>query len=82
MRSSIRARAAAVAETYWLKGKPGRSIVTEQAVGEKIGAGSVRVVRELSQTNNVQAGEVLVAEKNDPEWEPVMRRVAAIVTTR
>lgn len=76
---SAKSRSAA-AETYRLKAQPGKPLVTGQAVGEKIGAGRVRVVRELRQINNVQAGEVLVAENTDPDWEPVMRRVAAIVT--
>lgn len=70
----------AAAESYRLKDQPGQPIVTGQAVGEKIGSGRVRVVRSLSQLNTVQAGEVLVAENTDPDWEPVMRRVAAIVT--
>jgi pyruvate,water dikinase len=70
----------AVAETYRLIGKPGEPLVTGQAVGEKIGEGRVRVVHELSALNTVQAGEVLVAVNTDPDWEPVMRRVAAIVT--
>lgn len=70
----------AAAELYRLKGKPGAPLVSGQAVGEKIGVGRVRVVRHLSELNQVQAGEVLVAENTDPDWEPVMRRVAAIVT--
>ena len=54
--------------------------MTGQAVGEKIGAGRVRVVRDVSALKTVEAGDVLVAEMTDPDWEPVMRRVAAIVT--
>ena len=70
----------AVAEVYRLKGKGGTPIVTGQAVGEKIGAGRVRVVREAGELQKVEAGDVLVARLTDPDWEPVMRRVAAIVT--
>ncbi|MBL8208370.1 MAG: phosphoenolpyruvate synthase [Blastocatellia bacterium] len=70
----------AVAETYHLQEKPGQILVTGQAVGEKIGVGRVRVVRALSELNQVQAGDILVAANTDPDWEPVMRRVAAIVT--
>lgn len=70
----------AAAELYRLKGKPGKPLVTGQAVGEKIGVGCVRVARHLSELHQMQAGEVLVAENTDPDWEPVMRRVAAIVT--
>jgi pyruvate,water dikinase len=55
-------------------------LITGQAVGEKIGTGRVRVVREAAELQEVKAGEVLVARLTDPDWEPVMRRVAAIVT--
>jgi len=54
--------------------------VVGQAVGEKIGAGRARVVSDVSKLQNVQAGEILIAQNTDPDWEPVMRRVAAIVT--
>lgn len=70
----------AVAEVYRLKGEHGLPLVKGQAVGEKIGAGCVRVVREAHELHKVQAGDVLVARLTDPDWEPVMRRVAAIVT--
>ncbi|HEX6730690.1 MAG TPA: phosphoenolpyruvate synthase [Pyrinomonadaceae bacterium] len=72
----------AVAEVYRLKGEHGLPLVKGQAVGEKIGAGRVRVVREAHELQKVQAGDVLVATLTDPDWEPVMRRVAAIVTDR
>jgi pyruvate,water dikinase len=68
------------AEVYRLTVKPGVPIVIGQAVGEKIAAGRVRVVRDIAALGEVKAGEVLVAERTDPDWEPVMRRVAAIVT--
>jgi pyruvate,water dikinase len=70
----------ATAERFHLTQAPGAALVTGQAVGEKIGVGRVRVVREVAALQTVQAGEVLVAENTDPDWEPVMRRVAAIVT--
>lgn len=70
----------AAAERYYLKGAPGAPLVTGQAVGEKVGVGRVRVVREIAGLSSVQPGEVLVAENTDPDWEPVMRKVAAIVT--
>jgi pyruvate, water dikinase len=70
----------AAASVYRLKGKPGKVLVSGQAVGEKIGAGPVRVVRDIAQLGSVRDGEVLVAQSTDPDWEPVMRRVAAIVT--
>jgi len=70
----------AVAEVYRLTGEHGLPFLTGQAVGERIGAGCVRVVREAHELQKVQAGDVLVARLTDPDWEPVMRRVAAIVT--
>ena len=72
----------AAAEMYRLTAAPGPPLVTGQAVGEKVGVGRVRVVRDVSALQTVQAGEVLVAEITDPDWEPVMRRVAAIVTDK
>jgi len=69
-----------VAEIYHLDSKHGPPLVTGQAVGEKIGVGRVRNVRETAQLQKVEAGDVLVARLTDPDWEPVMRRVAAIVT--
>jgi pyruvate,water dikinase len=73
-------RMQATAELYHLKVKPGPSIVVGQAVGEKIGSGRAHVVTDVSKLQEVQPGEVLVAQSTDPDWEPVMRRVAAIVT--
>jgi pyruvate, water dikinase len=70
----------AVADIYRLTGKPGEPLLKGQAVGEKIGTGIVRVVRNAGELSLVQSGEVLVAENTDPDWEPVMRKVSAIVT--
>ena len=73
---------AAVAEVYRLVEPPGAPIVKGQAVGKRIGTGHVRIVRDANALGTVQPGEVLVAQMTDPDWEPVMRRVAAIVTDR
>ena len=72
----------AVTEVYRLAGAPGGMLARGQAVGERIGTGRVRIVRNLKALQSVQAGEVLVAEMTDPDWEPVMRRVAGIVTDK
>ncbi|WP_206858751.1 phosphoenolpyruvate synthase [Lysobacter changpingensis] len=53
-----------------------------RAIGQKIGTGVARVVRSLADMNRVQPGDVLVADMTDPDWEPVMKRSAAIVTNR
>jgi len=76
---SAKSRTAA-AEVYHLAAKPGPALVTGQAVGEKISSGKVRVVRDVTGLSAVQPGDVLVSEKTDPDWEPVMKRTAAIVT--
>ncbi len=60
----------------------GDVIVTGRAIGQKIGAGPVRVVGDLSEMDKVQPGDVLVTDMTDPNWEPVMKRASAIVTNR
>jgi pyruvate, water dikinase len=57
-------------------------IVTGKAVGEKVGVGPARLVRERADLQQFRQGEVLVASMTDPDWEPVMKRAAAIVTDR
>jgi pyruvate, water dikinase len=70
----------AVAQIYRVTGEHGPPLVTGQAVGEKVGTGRVRIVCGVEELQKVEAGDVLVARLTDPDWEPVMRRVAAIVT--
>ncbi|QEY26052.1 phosphoenolpyruvate synthase [Neisseria zalophi] len=53
-----------------------------RAIGQKVGQGKVRLVTDASQMDTVQAGDVLVTDMTDPDWEPVMKRAAAIVTNR
>jgi pyruvate,water dikinase len=60
----------------------GEVIVEGRAIGHKIGSGTARVVRSIADMNRVQPGDVLVADMTDPDWEPVMKRAAAIVTNR
>jgi pyruvate,water dikinase len=75
-----RARATQI-ERFHLKAKS--TVLAEgRAIGQKIGAGTARVIRSLADMNRVQAGDVLVADMTDPDWEPVMKRAAAIVTNR
>ena len=58
------------------------AIVSGRAIGARIGAGPARVIRSVSEMARVQAGDVLVAEMTDPDWEPIMKRAAGIVTNR
>jgi len=68
-------------EHYRLKERS-RVLVSGRAIGQKIGAGPVRIVADASAMARVRAGDVLVTDMTDPNWEPVMKRAAAIVTNR
>ena len=66
---------------YKLKGQ-GAVLAEGRAIGQKIGTGPVRLVHNISEMDKVQAGDVLVTDMTDPNWEPVMKRASAIVTNR
>ena len=70
-----------VLEKYRLK-QYSKSLTHGRAIGQKIGAGQVRVVKDASEMDRVKAGDVLVTDMTDPNWEPVMKRASAIVTNR
>ncbi len=70
-----------VEHRYKLKGQ-GTVLAEGRAIGQKIGTGPVRLVTDVSQMDTVQAGDVLVTDMTDPNWEPVMKRASAIVTNR
>ena len=68
-------------ERYHLESR-GTVLVEGRSIGQRIGSGTARVVRSIAQMNEFQAGDVLVADMTDPDWEPIMKRAAAIVTNR
>ncbi|WP_208277985.1 phosphoenolpyruvate synthase [Massilia oculi] len=68
-------------QRFQLKGT-GTVLTHGRAIGQKIGAGPVRVITDPSEMERVQPGDVLVADMTDPNWEPVMKRASAIVTNR
>lgn len=68
-------------QRFRLKGS-GTVLASGRAIGQKIGAGPVRVIHDPSEMERVQPGDVLVADMTDPNWEPVMKRASAIVTNR
>ncbi len=70
-----------VMERYLLK-EQGNVLVEGRAIGQRIGAGAVRVINDVSEMDKVQPGDVLVSDMTDPDWEPVMKRASAIVTNR
>jgi pyruvate,water dikinase len=68
-------------QSFRLKGR-GRLLASGRAIGHKIGTGAVRVVAGPAQMSSVEKGDVLVTDMTDPNWEPVMKLAAAIVTNR
>lgn len=70
-----------VMERYLLKEK-GDVICEGRSIGQRIGAGTVRIVNSISEMDKVQDGDVLVSDMTDPDWEPVMKRASAIITNR
>ncbi len=79
---TVKSQAAGKAEyRYKLKGKS--AVLSEgRAIGQKVGTGPVRIVHNISEMDQVQAGDILVTDMTDPNWEPVMKRASAIVTNR
>jgi pyruvate,water dikinase len=67
---------------YRLKRRAKNALATGRAIGQKIGVGPVRIVKDASEMDRVAAGDVLVTDMTDPNWEPVMKKAAAIVTNR
>jgi pyruvate,water dikinase len=57
-------------------------LASGRAIGQKIGQGAVRLIKSAAEMDRVKAGDVLVTDMTDPDWEPVMKRAAAIVTNR
>lgn len=70
-----------VMERYQLKDQ-GQVLVEGRAIGHRIGAGMVKVIHNLSEMDRIQPGDVLVTDMTDPDWEPIMKKAAAIVTNR
>ncbi len=78
---TVQSRPGQVIERYHLKEK-GEVLATGRSIGHRIGAGKARVVESIRDMGHVQPGDVLITDMTDPDWEPVMKRAAAIVTNR
>src|SRR4051812_21864329 len=78
---TVKSRKRDVEERFALKGSS-RIVVTGRAIGHKIGSGTVRVVPDASHMSKVKEGDILVTDMTSPDWEPVMKQAAAIVTNR
>lgn len=70
-----------VMERYHLASR-GKVLIEGRAIGQRIGAGPVKIIHNISEMDQVQPGDVLVTDMTDPDWEPIMKRAAAIVTNR
>src|SRR5487761_2386613 len=78
---TVQSRAGRTIQRFSLKSRS-QILSTGRSIGQRIGAGPARVIQDVSEMARVQAGDVLVADMTDPDWEPVMKRAAAIVTNR
>ena len=78
---TVQSRAGRTIQRYALK-RRGRVLATGRSIGTRIGAGTARVITRAAEMARVQNGDVLIADMTDPDWEPVMKRAAAIVTNR
>ncbi len=78
---TVQSRSGNVIERYVLREKAA-VLTTGRSIGSRIGAGTARVVASIADMNRVQPGDVLITDMTDPDWEPIMKRAAAIVTNR
>ncbi|MCB1760433.1 MAG: phosphoenolpyruvate synthase [Gammaproteobacteria bacterium] len=78
---TVQSRSGNVIERYELK-RRGEVLTEGRSIGSRIGAGNAKVIMSLDDMDKVQPGDVLVTDMTDPDWEPIMKRAAAIVTNR
>ena len=78
---TVQSRSGRVIQRFALK-RRSTILATGRSIGQRIGAGPARVVRNAAEMARVQTGDVLIADMTDPDWEPVMKRASAIVTNR
>ncbi|HSP51738.1 MAG TPA: phosphoenolpyruvate synthase, partial [Cryobacterium sp.] len=79
---TVQSRATAVSQSRFKMHETGTVLVEGRAIGQRIGAGSVRILSSIDQMASFATGDVLVADMTDPDWEPIMKRASAIVTNR
>ncbi len=78
---TVQSRAGRTIQRFSLKSRS-KVLASGRSIGQRIGSGRARIIRRVSEMARVQAGDVLVADMTDPDWEPVMKRASAIVTNR
>jgi len=79
---TVKSRASSTVMERYLLRETGQVLCEGRAIGQRIGSGAVRVVESIADMEQVEAGDVLVTDMTDPDWEPVMKRASAIVTNR
>ncbi|TFC48887.1 phosphoenolpyruvate synthase [Cryobacterium sp. TMT1-21] len=79
---TVQSRASAVSMSRFKMHETGKVLVEGRAIGQRIGAGPVRILSSIDQMASFTTGDVLVADMTDPDWEPIMKRASAIVTNR
>jgi pyruvate, water dikinase len=78
---TVQSRTGRTMQRFSLQGKS-TILASGRSIGQRIGSGPCRIIRDVKEMARVQSGDVLVADMTDPDWEPVMKRAAAIVTNR
>ncbi len=78
---TVKSRTGQVMERFRLE-ETGDVLTEGRSIGQRIGQGKARVIKDLAQMHEVEAGDVLVTDMTDPDWEPIMKRASAIVTNR
>ncbi|MBT8080109.1 MAG: phosphoenolpyruvate synthase [Gammaproteobacteria bacterium] len=78
---TVQSRSGRTIQRFTLKARS-TILTTGRSIGQKIGSGTAKVIRNVAEMNRIQPGDVLVSDMTDPDWEPVMKRASAIVTNR
>jgi pyruvate,water dikinase len=78
---TVQSRAGRTIQRFTLKARS-TQLISGRSIGQRIGAGPARIIKDVKEMSRVRAGDVLVADMTDPDWEPVMKRASAIVTNR
>ena len=79
---TVKSRRSAEGQERFLLKQKSEVLASGRAIGHKIGAGIVRVLKDASEMGRIKPGDIIVTDMTDPNWEPVMKRAAAIVTNR
>jgi pyruvate,water dikinase len=78
---TVQSRSGRTIQRFTLKGRS-EILSKGRSIGQKIGAGTAKIIRNVAEMSRVQQGDVLISDMTDPDWEPVMKRASAIVTNR